>query len=118
MRESSREELEWMLRKGLLLAAGFETGLPRYIPSSRFKDQLDQHLSYLEEFEKYPSEVLNKALLKVLIDASDPKSKEDHDRLFIRLNLLLSILPKKVLLHKVTEDLEEIRKIRAFRSKR
>jgi len=116
VRTSPQDELEWMINQNLIVEAADHGGEVRYVPTPRFKRQLAKHLSDLEETESDPAEAVNKAVLKTLIDMANSVSREDTDRLYVRMNIMLSILPRKNLVGQVVEDMEEIHRMKAFRA--
>ncbi len=106
---SPRDELKWLVSKGILLRRRNTFGQPAYLPSSQFKQELAKQLADFEETEPDPSEVLNKAVLKAIVGKGSIVTESGHDRLYVRMNLILSLLPRQSLLKQIIEDLREIR---------
>ena len=108
LKASPSRELEWLMTKGILIQRAETSGEVRHTISSQFKRELAKHLSALEETEYDPSEVLNKAVLKALVNAAGGGSAEDNERFFVRMNLMLTLLPTNSILKRITDDMEEI----------
>ncbi len=118
LKTSPSRELDWLVTKGIIIQRADTTGQVRHTISSQFERQLAKHLSDLEETEHDPSEVLHKAALKSIINAAGGGSTEDHDRLYVRMNLILTILPTNSILKRISEDMEEIRMGKADEERR